>query len=267
MPRFPPLFLAALLLLSLAAEPSAAQTAAAIRLGYLDQTGSAVVLLADSASLYKEEGIEVKPVRFDDSAAGLAALAAGRVDIGAFAVGETLKAIARGDRLRIIAGGGTDQTGTLLDDVDASPRLEREERGIVVTASELPGAPDKEALAKLVTALIKAHVMLHNQPARAWGSIAGQSPGKGQGFRFDPDPDYWRLAGIWKRLDLQAAGMPRGFLADHVYDEIYCDALHDLSEEEGEPDPVLKKLAEKAVCPPDCCPAGKKKRTDKGGSQ
>ncbi|QXE91410.1 ABC transporter substrate-binding protein [Geomonas subterranea] len=248
-----------LALLAIGVKPDSAQAAAAIRLGYLDDPGSALVLLAEAGSLFKEEGLEVKTVRFDDSAAGLAALVAGKVDVGAFRVADTLKAIARGNRLRIIAGGGTDRTGSLLDEVDTSGRLEREERGIVVTSADLPGAPDKETLAKLVSALIKADLLLHNHPARAWSSIPSHRPREGRYFRFDPDPDYYRLADIWKRLDLQAPGMARSFLADHVYDEIYCDALHDLKEGEGESDPVLKKLADKAVCPPDCCPTGKKK--------
>ncbi|WP_136513184.1 ABC transporter substrate-binding protein [Geomonas edaphica] len=258
--------LAALALIALAVKPAPAH-AEVVRLGCLDETGSALVLLADAAAIFREEGVEVKPVRFNSSASGLAALAAGKLDVGAFAVGETLKAIARGDRIRIIAGGGSESSGSLLDEVDASARQEREERGIVVMTAERPGAPDKETLGKLVSALIKADLLLQSQPVRAWSSIARQRPGRGSDFRFDPDPDYWRLASIWKRLDLQAPGMARSFLADHVYDEIYCDALHDLREGEGESNPVLKKLAEKAVCPPDCCPTGKKKRTDKGGSQ
>ncbi|MBJ6749492.1 ABC transporter substrate-binding protein [Geomonas anaerohicana] len=261
------LLILSLALLAVGVRPDSARAAAVIRLGYLDDPGSALVLLADAGNLFKEEGLEVKPVRFKDSAGGLASLAAGKVDVGAFAVRETLMAIARGDRLRIIAGGGTDRTGSLLDEVDASARLEREDRGIVVILSDLPGAPDKETLAKLVSTLIKADLLLHNHPDRAWSSIARHRPAEGRNFSFDPDPDYYRLAGIWKRLDLQAPNMERSFLADHVYDEIYCDALHDLREGEGEADPVLKKLADKAVCPPDCCPTGKKKRNDKGGSQ
>ncbi|MBU5613243.1 ABC transporter substrate-binding protein [Geomonas azotofigens] len=261
------LLIVSLALLAVGVKPDSARAAAAIRLGFLDDPGSALVLLADAGSLFKEEGLEVKLVRFNDSASGLASLAAGKVDVGAFAVGETLKAIAKGHQLRIIAGGGTDRTGSLLDEVDASARLEREDRGVVVSLPDLPGAPGKETLAKLVSALIKADLLLHNHPARAWNSIAHQRPTKGRDFRFDPDPDYYRLADIWKRLDLQAPSMARSFLADHIYDEIYCDALHDLRDGEGEPDPVLKKLADKAVCPPDCCPTGKKKRNDKGGSQ
>ncbi|BCG47687.1 hypothetical protein GEOBRER4_n2529 [Citrifermentans bremense] len=257
---------AVLLAICLAARPGIAEAASPVRFGYLDQPGSALFLLADAASLFKREGVDVVPVRFADSASGLAALGKGKLDAGCFAADQALQAIARGAAIRIIAGGGTDHSASVLDEVDASARLEREGSGILVAAAEGAGAPDRETLGKVVTALIKAHVLLQNNPADAWGRIPHRRPGKGEEFRFDPDPDYWRLAQIWKRLDLQQPAMPRGFLADHVYDEIYCDALGDLNDGEGEPDPVLKQLAGKAVCPPDCCPTGKKKRTDKGGT-
>ena len=257
---------AALLAFGLAAGPGVAQASPALRFGYLDQPGSALFLLADAALLFKSEGVEVVPVRFADNASGLAALTNGKLDAGCFEADQTLQAIAGGASIRIIAGGGSDRFVSVLDEVDASALLEREGRGIVVAAADGAGAPNAETLGKVVTALIKAHVLLQNGPAEAWGRIPHSRPNKGEEFRFDPDPDYWRLAQIWKRLDLQQPAMVRSFLADHVYDEIYCDALGDMNEGEGEPDPVLKQLASKAVCPPDCCPTGKTKRTDKGGS-
>ena len=252
--------------LLISAGRGAAEPLPTVRFGYLEETGSALILIAAANGLFPKEGVAVHAIPFRDSASGLAALATGKIDAGGFAVEETLRAIARGDQVRIIAGGGTDSTETILDEVDASVRQEREERGIVVAAGGRKGL-DKETLVALATALIKADVMLQNRPSQAWGSIPGYRPGKERSFRFDPDPDYWRLSGIWQRHGLQRDGMPRDFLADRVYEEIYCDALEGLTQGDGEVDPTVKKLAQKAVCPPDCCPTGKKKRTTKGGSQ
>ena len=67
------------------------------------------------------------------------------------------------------------------------------------------------------------------------------------------NPDYWRLERIWRSLGLQSAAMKRDFLSNHVYEEIYCDALDRLLD--GSPDDqVYKALSGKAVCTPDCCP-------------
>jgi hypothetical protein len=58
---------------------------------------------------------------------------------------------------------------------------------------------------------------------------------------------------IWQGLGLQDAAMSRDFLASHVYEEIYCDALDRLLL--GPTDPVLQGLLGKAICTPNCCPA------------
>jgi hypothetical protein len=51
--------------------------------------------------------------------------------------------------------------------------------------------------------------------------------------------------------------MKRDFLANHVYEEIYCDALDRLLL--GHIDPILQQLFSKAICTPNCCPASASK--------
>lgn len=249
---------AILLLLNLADVVDAASQSSLLRLGYLDHPGSALCLVADLKGLFRAEGVRVRLVRFRDTESGLAALAAGEIDAGAFAVGETLRQIAGRKELRIIAGGGTARGADPLADLAEATTLEQESGGIVVAVADPPRAPGKEVLVRLVTALIRAYQSLQKAPG-----------GVGHGaVHFDPTPDYRRIERLWRFHDLQGEGRPRDFLAGHVYEEIYCDALDRLMDRSGTKDGVLQKLFSEAVCVPDCCPPDSKKRNkNKGGSK
>jgi len=232
-----------------------AQPMRSLRLGYLERSGSALCLLAAAHGFFREEGLEVALIPFPDTASGEAALVAGKIDLGAFAVGATLQAVAGGRKFRIITGGGTEQSSGLLDELDPSAQQGLDDRGIVVVAGEGTDALDKTCLIKLAAALIKADLLLENKPSRAWSGIVGYRPETGQLVHFNPNPDYWHLAEVWKRLGLQAKEMPRDYLSNHVYEEIYCDALDRLVLAQGADDPALQKLVHKAICVPNCCPA------------
>ncbi|QEM68746.1 hypothetical protein FO488_11665 [Geobacter sp. FeAm09] len=225
------------------------------RLGYLDHPGSALCRVAATNGHFREEGLQVRLVAFQDTAGGLAALEAGTIDAGAFMAGEALGAIARGKELRIIAGGGTPIDTGPLAGLDENARSEQERRGIVVLVPANRPAAEKGTIISLTAALIRAHRTLQQQPAAtrratlqklAQGTVAPD-------IHFDPNPDYWRMLRIWQGLGLQSAAMQRDFLANHVYEEIYCDALDRLLM--GPMDPVLQDLFSKAVCTPNCCPA------------
>lgn len=247
-----------LLLLNLTAAADASSQSPPLRLGYLEHPGSALCLVAGSKGFFRAEGARVRLIRFRDTESGLAALAAGEIDAGAFAVGETLRQIAEGKELRIIAGGGTVRGANPLADLDEAATLEQESGGIVVAVAAPPRAPGKEVLVRLVTALIRAYQSLQKEPG-----------GVGHGaVHFDPNPDYRRIERLWRFHDLQGEKRPRDFLANHVYEEIYCDALDRLIDRTGTKDGVLQKLFSEAVCVPDCCPPDTKKRDkNKGGSR
>ncbi|KAB0668723.1 hypothetical protein F6V30_15425 [Oryzomonas sagensis] len=225
------------------------------RLGYLDHPGSALCRVAATYGHFREEGLQVKLVKFQDTAGGLAALEAGSIDAGAFMVGEALGQIAKGKEFRIIAGGGTPADAGPLANLDESAQREQERRGIVVLVPAGRPAAEKGTIIGLTAALIRAHRTLHQQPPAvrqatlqklAQGTVAPN-------IHFDPNPDYWRMLRIWQGLGLQDAAMPGDFLANHVYEEIYCDALDRLLM--GPMDPVLHDLFSRAVCTPNCCPA------------
>jgi hypothetical protein len=238
-----------------------------LRLGYLDHPGSALCRIAATYGHFGEEGLRVKLVRFTDSASGLDALEKGIIDAGAFSVGVALTQIAHGRELRIIAGGGTPTATGPLAGLDEAVQQNLDREGIVVLVPANRPAAEKGTIISLTAALIRAHCTLQQQSAAARrATLRKLSQGTSvPDIHFDPNPDYWRMLRIWQGLGLQDAAMPRDFLANHVYEEIYCDALDHLLM--GPIDPVMQGLFSKAVCTPNCCPANSGKLfTLQGGS-
>jgi hypothetical protein len=221
-----------------------------IRLGYVGHFSSALCVVADQEGYFKSEGIEVRIVRFDNAEAGIAALERGDIDAGSFHVGMVLRRIAAGARIRIIAGGGIPTPGAQQAGEPASLALD----GGVVVIPETTQAEDKGSLVCLVAALIRAYIDIEHQPER-YESQIHEGARKTDVITYNPNPDYWQLERIWRTLGLQPAGKPRDFFANHVYEEVYCDALDRILVRYELSDPALKKLFSQAVCTPNCCPA------------
>ncbi len=75
-----------------------------IRLGYLPVTGHAKFFVAQEQGFFAEEGLKVELHEFANSADGIAAVVAGRLDAGAFGTSAPLIHFARGADLKVIAG-------------------------------------------------------------------------------------------------------------------------------------------------------------------
>jgi hypothetical protein len=236
------------------AVPGMALTGRALRLGYLDSPESALCRIASQKGHFREEGLQVELVKYSDSGRGLEALESGAIDVGVFAVGESLRAIAGGKNFRIIAGGGTPIQNNPLSELDDSLQAENESRGVLVLIPPTWPNAEKGTIIQLTAALIRAY-RTHRQHAHS--EIESQHSRNYRGVHFDPNPDYWRLERIWRSLGLQDVAMKRDFLASHVYEEIYCDALDRLLL--GHIDPILQQLFSKAICTPNCCPASASK--------
>ena len=133
------------------------------------------------------------------------------------------------------------------------PGLEESRRqGIVISIPKK--TPPKAVIIQLTDGLIRAYRTIRQHP-----ELASRYAGRRDGVvLFNPNPDYYRLERIWRSLGLQAADMKPDFLASHVYEEIYCDALDRLLDSSAD-DPVFKELSSKAVCTPDCCPKSARK--------
>jgi len=75
-----------------------------LKVGYLPVTGHAKFFVAKEYGLFAQEGLNVELIEFQNSADGLAALRAGKLDLGAFGTTAPLVHIAKGANLRIIGG-------------------------------------------------------------------------------------------------------------------------------------------------------------------
>lgn len=72
--------------------------------GYLPVTGHAKIFIAKEEGYFKSEGLDVTLVEFTNSADGLSALRAGKLDVGAFGTTAPLVHISKGAELSIIGG-------------------------------------------------------------------------------------------------------------------------------------------------------------------
>jgi NitT/TauT family transport system substrate-binding protein len=75
-----------------------------LKVGHLPVTGHAKFFIAKEEGFFKAEGLDVELVEFANSADGLAALRAGKLDLGAFGTTAPLVHISKGADIRIIGG-------------------------------------------------------------------------------------------------------------------------------------------------------------------
>jgi len=80
------------------------KTLATLRVGYLPVTGHAKFFVAQEEGFFKDEGLNVQLTEFANSADGLAALRADKLDLGAFGTTAPLVHIAKGADISIIGG-------------------------------------------------------------------------------------------------------------------------------------------------------------------
>jgi NitT/TauT family transport system substrate-binding protein len=93
-----------ILLLGVAGWAGAQTAKDRVRVGYLPVTGHAKFFVAKEQGLFEKEGLDVELVEFINSADGINAIRAGKIDIGAFGTTAPLVHISQGADLRIIGG-------------------------------------------------------------------------------------------------------------------------------------------------------------------
>lgn len=79
-------------------------SAESLKVGYLPVTGHAKFFVAKEQGLFAKEGLDVELIEFQNSADGLNAIIAGKLDTGAFGTTAPVAHIARGAKLKIIGG-------------------------------------------------------------------------------------------------------------------------------------------------------------------
>lgn len=107
-----------------------AQAGKDLKVGYLPVTGHAKFFIAKEQGLFAKEGLNVELIEFANSADGLNAIVAGKLDIGAFGTTAPLAHIAKGTDLRIIGG---------IMGEDAALVTTSEKAGQIKTVADLKG--------------------------------------------------------------------------------------------------------------------------------
>ena len=101
-----------------------------VNVGYLPVTGHAKFFVAKEKGFFDQEGIKVELIQFANSADGISALRAKKLDIGAFGTTAPLVHIAKGADLRIIGG---------VMGEDAAIITTQEKGAIIKTVKDLKG--------------------------------------------------------------------------------------------------------------------------------
>lgn len=87
--------------LALAAVVASADT---LKVGYLPVTGHGKFFVAKEQGFFAKEGLDVELIEFQNSADGLNAVVAGKLDIGAFGTTAPVAHLSKGTKLKIIGG-------------------------------------------------------------------------------------------------------------------------------------------------------------------
>lgn len=75
-----------------------------LKVGYLPVTGHGKFFVAKEQGLFTKEGLDVELIEFQNSADGLNAVIAGKLDIGAFGTTAPVAHLAKGAKIKIIGG-------------------------------------------------------------------------------------------------------------------------------------------------------------------
>jgi len=75
-----------------------------LKVGYLPVTGHGKFFVAKEQGLFAKEGLDVELIEFQNSADGLNAIVAGKLDIGAFGTTAPVAHISKGAKIKIIGG-------------------------------------------------------------------------------------------------------------------------------------------------------------------
>ncbi|MDA8126271.1 MAG: ABC transporter substrate-binding protein [Deltaproteobacteria bacterium] len=104
----------------IALSPPSAEALDRLKVGYLPVTGHAKFFVAKEQGFFAKEGLDVELVEFINSADGINAVRAGKLDIGAFGTTAPLVHISQGADLRIIGGIMGEDAGVITTAANAA---------------------------------------------------------------------------------------------------------------------------------------------------
>lgn len=218
-----------------------------LRIAYLDDPGSAPILLAAGGEEFRDAGLRPTLIRVESPAAAWELLGSGQTDVVAVDALSALEGISRDGRLALFSGSG--HLGERQGEGDVPPAR------IVLVALRERLVRERRLFNPVVEALVRGYCRLVRQPDSlppVLGTLRNGAGLQGNVLLIDPDPGYDGLARIWKERALQRQGQPRDYLSSHVNEEYYCDSLYLLLDRSPN-DPELRQLLNRAVCVPNCC--------------
>lgn len=112
------------------ADPASSKPRTALKVGTILVPGQAKLYIAQDKGYFAEQGLDVELVEFTNSADGLAAVRAGKLDFGTFGATAPLFHIAKGADIRIVGG---------VHNEDAALVTTPEKAGQIKTVQDLKG--------------------------------------------------------------------------------------------------------------------------------
>jgi len=108
------------------AQSQNAESLTKLSVGYLPSPGHLLYFIAQEEGYFKEEGLDVELVMFNENNSELAALESGKIDVGAFGSSELVTYMAQGHDLAVFAGAMKAGHGIIVKDsvVEGIPKEE-----------------------------------------------------------------------------------------------------------------------------------------------
>ena len=85
-----------------------------VKIGYLPSDHDAALFVADAQGLYKDKGINIELVQFNNGGDLMTAMASGEVDVGYVGIAPVLSSVAKGVPVKVISSAQTDGSGIVV---------------------------------------------------------------------------------------------------------------------------------------------------------
>ena len=87
-----------------------------VKIGYLPSDHDAALFVADAQGLYKDKGINIELVQFNNGGDLMTAMASGDVDVGYVGISPVLSSISAGVPVKVISAAQTEGSGIIVND-------------------------------------------------------------------------------------------------------------------------------------------------------
>ena len=87
-----------------------------VKIGYLPSDHDAALFVADAQGLYKDKGINIELVQFNNGGDLMTAMASGDVDVGYVGIAPVLSSISAGVPVKVISAAQTEGSGIIVND-------------------------------------------------------------------------------------------------------------------------------------------------------